>query len=66
MSLDVNPEGAINSAQLHTPITQLMDMSAEERRRTILTINGILNKGMTIDAISPMFSIIFMLPLYGI
>jgi hypothetical protein len=30
-----------------------MDISAEERRRTILTIKGILKKGMTIEATKP-------------
>jgi hypothetical protein len=66
MSLDVKPEGAIKSAQIHTPITQLIDMSADERRRTILTIKGMLNKGMMTDAASPMFSKAFMKSLFGI
>jgi hypothetical protein len=65
-SFEVNPEGAINSAHTHTPITQLMDMSIEERRRMILTIKGMLNNGMVMEAISPMFSIMFLRVLYGI
>jgi hypothetical protein len=32
----------------------------------ILTIKGILNKGMTMDATSPIFSTMLMLCLYGI
>jgi len=56
MSWEVKPEGAINSAQPHTPITQLIEMSIEERRRMILTIKGILNNGMTMEATRPIFS----------
>jgi hypothetical protein len=63
---EVNPEGAINSAHTQTPITQLMDMSIEERRRMILTIKGMLNNGMVMEAISPMFSIMILQVLYGI
>jgi len=65
-SFEVNPDGAINSAHTHTPITQLIDISVEERRRMILTIKGILNSGMVMEAISPMFSIILWRVLFGI
>jgi hypothetical protein len=63
---EVTPDGAIKSAHIHTPITQLMDISSEERRRTILTIKGIFHKGMTIEATKPIFSTIFILSFYGI
>ena len=66
MSLEVKPEGAIKSAHIHTPIAQLTDMSAEERRRMILTIKGIFQKGMITAATRPIFSTKFMLGLSGI
>ena len=53
MSVEVTPEGNIKSEHIHTPITQLMDMSIEERRRMILTIKGILKKGRITAAKRP-------------
>ena len=50
MSLEVNPEGAINSEQIQTPITQLLEISTLERRRMIFTINGMLKNGSTMAA----------------
>src|SRR5450631_1510542 len=58
-SVEVKPEGAIKMAHTHTPIAQLIEMSEEDRRRTILTIKGMLNKGMTIAASSPTCSMMF-------
>ena len=66
MSWEVKPEGAIKSAHPHTPITQLIDISDEERRRMILTIKGILNKGITIPATKPIFSKMCISSLFGI
>ena len=51
--MDVTPEGNIKSEHIHTPITQLIDMSIEERRRMILTIKGILKRGKIIAANKP-------------
>jgi len=66
MSLEVKPEGAIKSAHIHTPITQLIDMSADDRRRKILTIKGILKKGMRMAATRPIFTRMCMVHLSGI
>ncbi len=66
MSVDVKPAGAISKEHTHTPITQLMDISADERRLTILTIKGMFHKGRAMEAMRPMVSIIFMQHLYGI
>lgn len=60
MSLEIKPAGAIKSTHTHTPMAQLIDISADERRRTILTIKGMLKKGMTMAASWPMCSIAFM------
>ena len=51
--MEVTPEGNIKSEHIHTPITQLIDMSIEERRRMILTIKGILKKGKITAANKP-------------
>ena len=51
--MEVTPEGNIKSEHIHTPITQLIDISIEERRRMILTIKGILKKGKTTAAKRP-------------
>jgi hypothetical protein len=64
--LEANPEGAINNAHTHTPMAQLIDMSAEERRRMILTIKGILKNGMRTAATKPIFSTMFIAGLSGI
>ena len=53
MSLDVKPDGNIKSEHIHTPITQLIDISIEQRRRMILTIKGMLKKGKIIAANKP-------------
>ncbi len=60
MSVEIKPDGAIKIEQIHTPIAQMMDMSRDERRLTILTIKGMFQKGMTIAATRPMCSMIFM------
>ena len=56
MSLDVMPEWNIKSEHIHTPITQLIDMSADERRRMILTIKGMFHKGNITAAHKPIVS----------
>ena len=63
MSLEAKPDGAIKSAHIHTPMAQLIDMSDEDLRRTILTIKGILKKGMITPATRPIFCTIFMFSL---
>jgi hypothetical protein len=56
-SLEEKPAGAIKSEHTHTPHTQLIDMSAEERRRMIWMIKGIFHKGKITAAHKP---IVFM------
>ncbi len=53
ISLEIRPEGNINSEHIHTPHTQLIDMSADERRRTIWMIIGMFHKGKIIAAHKP-------------
>jgi hypothetical protein len=43
---DCKLDGSMAMTQLQTPITQTRLMSPEERRRTIRSINGMLNIGM--------------------
>ena len=50
---DCKLDGSMAMTQLQTPITQTRLMSPEERRRTIRSINGMLNIGMTMPLSIP-------------
>ena len=62
MSWDWKPDGAINKMQIQTPNTQTRLMSSEDRRFTILKINGILKNGIIMAQISEMISKTLILP----
>ena len=53
MSVELKPEGAISSEQIQTPMAQLIEISSEDRRCSILTIKGILKKGKIMAATKP-------------
>ena len=50
---DCKLDGSMAMTQIQTPITQTRLISPEERRRTIRSINGMLNIGMTIPLSIP-------------
>ena len=56
ISLDKRPEGSISKEQTQTPMTQLMEMSADERRLTILMISGMFHNGKLTEAAKPICS----------
>ena len=66
-SWDMMPDGSINKEHTHTPITQLNERSADERRLTIFMMSGMFHNGRATDAARPMFStrVIITLPASG-
>jgi hypothetical protein len=56
MSGDRNPDGAIKTKQVHTPMTHHKLKSSEDRRRIMRTIIGIFQSGKTSAATKAIFS----------
>ena len=55
ISAEVKPEGAITIVHTQTPISQLLEISSEDRRRMTLMIKGILKNGKMMAAHKEMF-----------
>ncbi len=57
MSWDLNPDGAIRTIHIHTPITQTRLISSDDFLSIILSISGMLNSGKATAATKPIISI---------
>lgn len=57
-----SPDGNIAKKHTHIPMAQEMLMSFEERRFIMRIISGMFHKGMTIEAIKAILSIISVCP----